>query len=129
MILLDTCVLLYEALQSQPLTQAARAAVDDADRRGELAVLDISLWEIAQLVSVGRLQVACDLQQFIEDCVARRSIRVLPVTARIAALAAGLAMHKDPADRLIAAATLASGARLVTSDGRLREADWLPTVW
>ncbi len=129
MILADTCVVLFEALQSRPLTKAALTALDEADRRGELCVLDITLWEIAQLISVGRLQVAADPHAFIEDCIARRDMRVLPITPAIAAAAARVELHKDPADRLIAAATLVHGASLVTADERLRDAVWLPTIW
>ena len=129
MIVADTCVVLFEALQSRPLSTAALAALADADLRGELCVLDITLWEIAQLISVGRLQVASDPQAFIEDCIARRDMRVLPITPAIAACAARVELPKDPADRLIAAATLVHGAKLVTADERLRNAAWLPTIW
>jgi PIN domain nuclease of toxin-antitoxin system len=129
MILLDTCALLFDVLQSRPLSAAARVAVDAADTSGQLHILDVTLAEIAWLVRGGRLQVDGELKVFLDNSLSRRAVRVLPVTTAIAATAAGLDMHKDPADRLIAAATLVHSAQLVTADELLRDLVWLPTIW
>jgi PIN domain nuclease of toxin-antitoxin system len=95
-----------------------------------LAASDISLWEIAMLIARGRINPATDAVQFIEDIVAARSVRMLPITPNIAVLAQGEAFaHGDPADRLIAATAIAHGAQLVTGDANLKRVRGLRVLW
>lgn len=55
---------------------------------------------------------------------------MFPVTTRIALDSVKLEpFHADPADRLIVATALATGATLVTKDERIREFGLVPTVW
>ncbi|MBN1674851.1 MAG: PIN domain-containing protein [Kiritimatiellae bacterium] len=50
-------------------------------------------------------------------------------TAAIARLAVSMALHADPADRLIAATAAYLGARLVTKDRRLRASAKVKCLW
>ena len=130
MIVLDTHVLVFDALDPGRLTPPAREAIQDASERGVLACADISLWEIAMLLARGRLAVAVEPGQFLSDLVLARGLRILPITPEIAVLAQSERFsHEDPADRLIAATALAHGARLVTADRQLLDVPDLPTVW
>jgi PIN domain nuclease of toxin-antitoxin system len=54
-ILLDTCAIIWDALDPEKLSEAARQAINDADRSGKLLIADISLWEIVMLVKRSRL--------------------------------------------------------------------------
>jgi PIN domain nuclease of toxin-antitoxin system len=130
LILLDTCTLIYDALAPDRLTRAARRALDSGEAEGLLACADISLWEIAMLVSKGRLDPNTDTVTFCHLALDARGVRVLPITPDIAVASTRIDLpHGDPADRLIAATALTHGAVLVTADERLRASNVVATVW
>lgn len=129
MLILDTCALVYDALAPQRLTKRARRAVEEADLVGELACCDISLWEIGMLVARDRLNPGTDAGTFIRLAIESRGLAVLPITPEIGARAAEIGLHADPADRIIAATAIEHGARIVTSDKKLRASPLVPTIW
>jgi PIN domain nuclease of toxin-antitoxin system len=130
-LILDTCALVFDSLDPARLSKKAAAAIALADDAGTLACCDISLWEIAMLVSKGRLDPGTDSQKFIQLFLAARNIKVLPITPEIAAKSAQLYFcpHGDPADRLIAATTILHKSKLVTSDQKLATVADLHIVW
>ncbi len=129
MTLIDTCVLVWDALAPESLSARAAEAVQAADEQRTLCCSDISLWEVSMLVEKGRLDPGTDALTFLRLALAARSVNVLPIQPEIAALSASLPLHGDPADRIIAATALHHGGRLVTADERLRAADEVPTIW
>ena len=130
MILVDTHVLLFDALEPKRLSRAARNALAEGTESGVLACSDISLWEIALLIARGRIRPETDAVQFIDDLVQGRQVTVLPITPKIAVLSqSDTFTHGDPADRLIAATALAHRARLVSADERLRKLKVIDVVW
>lgn len=131
MILLDTCVLIFDALAPERLTDEALRAMEEGDENGSLACCDISLWEIAMLVAKGRLDPGTDTLSFLKLVLASRAIRPLPITPEIAKISAGDALfaHHDPADRLIAATALHYERPLVTCDEALQTVKGLKIIW
>ncbi len=130
MILVDTHVLLFDALEPRRLSRAARHALAEGMESGSLACSDISLWEIALLIARGRIRPETDAVQFIDDLVQHRQVTVLPITPKIAVLSqSDNFTHGDPTDRLIAATALAHRARLVSADERLRKLKVIDVVW
>jgi PIN domain nuclease of toxin-antitoxin system len=130
-LILDTCALIFDALTPERLSAKASAAIKQADKAGRLACADISLWEIAMLISKGRIDPGTDPKTFIQLVLAARAIKVQPVTPEIAAksVQTNFCSHGDPADRLIAATAMLSKARLVTSDKKLADVSGLQIVW
>jgi PIN domain nuclease of toxin-antitoxin system len=127
-VVIDTHVLVQDALEPKRLSARARKALDAGD--GMLAASDISLWEIAMLLAKNRLSVAADAATFIEKLLEARAIRVLPITPRIAVLSQSDEFeHGDPADRVIAATAIVHGAQLVSADARLRKVKGLRVLW
>ena len=119
MILLDTHVALWMIRGDAALGRRARATADAALEKGELAVSAISFWELALLISKGRLRSLDDPREQ-RHLMIRAGIRELPLSGEIAILAAELgALHSDPADRFIAATAIARSATLMTADERL----------
>jgi PIN domain nuclease of toxin-antitoxin system len=59
-ILLDTHVLIFDALAPERPSAAALATIEQGAARGEVAWADISLWETAMLVARGRISPAVD---------------------------------------------------------------------
>lgn len=130
MILLDTCALIFDALTPDRLSSAARKALDRGETEGALACADISLWEIAMLVSKNRLDPGTDSATFCRLALDARGVRVLPITPEIAMVSTRIDLPQgDPADRLIAATALAQAAVVVTVDQRLRRSDAVKTLW
>lgn len=130
MIVIDTQILLYDVLEPKRLSRRAREALAQGTETGTLACSDISLWEIAMLIAKGRIDAGPDAVSFIEATLQSRSVRVLPITPEIAALAQSPQFrHGDPADRIIAATALAQHAPLVSADARLRKLRSLQVLW
>jgi PIN domain nuclease of toxin-antitoxin system len=96
-----------------------------------LAIADISLWEAAKLVELGRLELSVPLAEFFRLAIGPE-LAVLPVNPAIAERVTTLenaGFHKDPADQLIVATALVHGLRLITNDTRIRQWDRLPVLW
>ncbi len=124
MVVLDTNAIVFDALQPARLSRSARSLVERAHAQDDLACCDISLWEIAMLVSRGRLDTGIPALEFLKLAIAARSIRVLAINPEIAGLSMSLseAVGGDPADRLVAATAVFHRATLITTDGVLHRA-------
>lgn len=118
MILLDTHVLVWLDQDNPKLGPKCRTAIDDALAEDDLAVSAISFWEVAMLVAKQRLAIAMALNQWRRDLIAG-GIRELPLDGRVGLLAADLELHRDPADRFVAATATINEATLATADQRL----------
>ncbi len=118
MILLDTHVLVWLDQDNPKLGPKCRKAIDEALAEDDLAVSAISFWEVAMLVARQRLAIAMALNQWRRDLLAG-GIRELPLDGRVGLLAADLELHRDPADRFVAATATINEATLATADQRL----------
>ncbi len=130
MILVDTHVVVWLALDQTHLSKNARAAIDDARRNGDgLAISDISLLELATLSSKGRIRLDISLESFLREVEAR--FIILPISGRACVRALGLpaTYPKDPADRIIGATALVEGLFLLTADREIRRSRALHTIW
>jgi len=131
MIILDTCVIVYDALEPEKLSMKASEMLREGLLTGRLACSDISLWEIAMLISKGRLKPDADPLLFVRKIIAANSMKVLPITPEIAVLAnsGNEFIHGDPADRIIAATALHHKATLITCDSMLQKLKGLKVIW
>ena len=130
MILADTHVVLWLALEPEQLSANALKALKEArERMGGLAIADISLWEIAIAVKRGKVDLESDLSGFLRSV--EETYRVIPVTAEIAERGTQFsrAYPRDPADKLIGATALVHGLQLVTKDDLIRASGEVPVVW
>ena len=130
MILVDTHVVVWLAFDQTQLSRKARAAIDDARKTGDgLAISDISLFELATLVSKGRIRLDISLESFLQEVEAR--FVVLPINGRACVRAIGLpeSYPRDPADRIIGATALIEGMSLLTADLEIRRSKALQVIW
>lgn len=126
MIVLDTHAWFWLVAAPDYLSELAATAIDSAERIGVSA---ISCWEIAMLAEKKRIELDRATPKWLEDVLTSTETVLLPIEPAIAALAAQLPLHGDPADRLIVATAMMGGAKLVTKDQRIRNSGLLLTIW
>jgi PIN domain nuclease of toxin-antitoxin system len=116
-VLLDTHVAHWWSAEPDRVSRVAREAIEAAD---ELAVSDISWFELAWLARNERIIVTIPIGSWLAQLAAQ--VVTLPITPSVATAAVSLpsAFPGDPADRLIYATAIENGIRLVTKDRRLR---------
>lgn len=129
MIVLDTCAIIWDALDASQLTAKAKKAIKRHEN--DLMICDISLWEIAMLIKKGRLVIDGTASGFIQLLLEARNFQIQEITAEIAALSVNLEteISTDPADRLIAATAILCNAPIVSADQRFRKATVVETIW
>jgi PIN domain nuclease of toxin-antitoxin system len=129
-ILVDTHVVVWLAFDQDRISRKARAAIDGARKSANgLAICDITLLELAILVSKGRIRLGVSLESFLREVESR--FVVLPLSGRACARAMGLpaVYPKDPADRIIGATALVEGLPLLTADRAIRGSKTIETIW
>lgn len=122
-VLLDTHALVWLLAGNERLGVRSRKVIEEAAEEGGLYLSAISPWEIAMLVSKGRLMLAQDVGEWIQAALALPGIRLEPLSPEVAVASTRLpgALHPDPADRIIVATARRLEATLVTADGLLIE--------
>ena len=130
MILVDTHVVLWLALEPERVSKNSKAAIDHARKNEDgLAICGITLLEIATVYGKGRVSLEMALESFLREVEAQ--FVVLPISARACArtLTLPASYPKDPADRVIGATALVEGLALVTADAKIRRVRAVRTVW
>ena len=130
MILVDTHVVLWLALEPARISRRAAGVIEETRRSGEgLAISDMTLLEIAVIESKHRIQLSASLETFLAEVESR--FVILPITGRISVRAVGLpaTYPKDPADRVIGATASVEGIPLITADNDIRKSKALRTIW
>lgn len=100
------------------LTKPALRLIDRAAAARCLFVSDISFWEVAMLVSTGRLELAADPVLWLQRAALAPGIQSVPLTRDVLIESTRLAgtPHGDPADRMLIAQAQLLGASLLTCD-------------
>lgn len=121
LLVLDTHVLVWMVSNGPRLGVATARALDKASLEERLRVSAITPWEIAMLVSRGRLTLNADVMDWIGEALDLPGVRVAPLEPEIAIASTRLpfAMRPDPADRMLVATARRMGATLVTADEAL----------
>jgi PIN domain nuclease of toxin-antitoxin system len=129
-IVLDTHVFIWWFENPSRLSKDQRRALKKVGPEQAAHVADISLWEIATLVSLGRLRPTLPLREWFETALERPHLVLYPITPAVASEvdALGAHFHKDPADRLIVATARVLGAPLLTSDERIIKSRAVQTI-
>jgi PIN domain nuclease of toxin-antitoxin system len=131
-IICDTHIPLFWANSPSRLSSRAAAALEKGRHDGQLAIADISLWELALLHERGRLLLPEDVSavEYVSRLLQALRLQVLPISADTAVLSrSALFQHGDPADRLIAATALHGCWPLITADEKLRALPGLHCIW
>ena len=128
--LLDTHILLYWLGDMAKLSARQMKIIQAADAGKPLWVSDISLWEIATLHSLGRIQLQYPLRDWLEAAVAPPLVCRVGISPAVASAVGALpnTFHRDPGDRIIVASTQVLGATLLTHDRRIITSNLVSTL-
>jgi PIN domain nuclease of toxin-antitoxin system len=126
---LDTHVLLWWFEQAS-LSNAHRRTIRKASAAHPLWVSDITLWEIAMLVELGRIRLRLPLREWLDRATAAPLVMRHGISPAVAAEVASFphTFHRDPADRIIVATARVLGATLLTADQRIAKSQLVPTL-
>lgn len=132
MIVLDTHVWVWLVSDPKKLSRKAAAAIDRAvSEKIPIFVSSISVWEVAMLVSRGRLELSMDVRDWVTKSETVPFLTFAPVDNVIALRSVLLPepFHGDPADRLIVATALTKGATLISGDKKILNYGAVKTTW
>lgn len=132
MIVLDTHTLIWWVDSPQKLSKRAKKTIEDHKlKEKSILVSSISTFEIYLLIKKGKLILTSHPDVWLEKIESLPCVHFVPVDNKIAALSVNLTdfSHRDPADRIIIATALHLGAKLVTSDTRIRKYRLVQSVW
>jgi PIN domain nuclease of toxin-antitoxin system len=124
LLVLDTHVWLWAVEgATEKMSQRAVEAVEEAGRRGRVAVSAISVWEVAMLEACGRISLSRPVEEWVRAALRAPGVRLLELTPEIAVESTRLpgGFHGDPADRILAASARVVGGALATRDRALVE--------
>lgn len=114
-LLLDTHIWLWSLREPNRLSRRVQHVLQSEN---ELWLSPISTWEALTLHAKGRIRLHEDPAVWLSSATA--NTREAPLTHEIVLAAQQLAwMHRDPADRFLAATAQVLGLTLVTADERL----------
>ncbi|RLD60869.1 MAG: type II toxin-antitoxin system VapC family toxin [Bacteroidetes bacterium] len=131
MIVVDTHIIIWDALKPESLSQKAKNTIDEANKKDGIIICEVSLWEIAMLIKKKRLEIEIPYLEFIDLVISSNNYILKGITPTIADLSVNLPkeVNQDPADRLICATSIAHKAPLITADRNLLNSKYIKTIW
>jgi len=130
-IVLDTHVWVWWVSGLGRLSAKARRLIGAAVTQKAVYLSSISVWEVAQLVARGRLELTMDVAAWVAKSEALPFLHFIPVDNAIAMKSVQLPgpLLPDPADRIIVATALILGFPLVTRDEKIARSPHVRTIW
>ena len=110
------------------LSARARAALESSETEAYISA--ISGFEISVKHRRGKLELPLPPREWLAQAFAAYSLRELPITLQIAALAPEVAVaHADPCDRMIVATAQLHGIPVMTSDHLIAVCKDIEIIW
>jgi PIN domain nuclease of toxin-antitoxin system len=114
-VVLDTCAVVWAAVQPEQLSPRARAVVDNPGN--DFVISTISVWEVALKVHKKTLDLGFPVAELVRRLRRRENVELVPVDAETWLRSAELPWaHRDPADRAIVALADLRKVPIVTGD-------------
>ncbi len=128
--LLDTHIWIWWLLGDPALSRTQREALDALPPHDRPVISDISLWEFATLVDLGRIEIDGPVEDWLKIAASPATVRVQPITPGIVSEMNRLSenFHRDPADRLIVATSRFLNLPLASHDRKIRSSR-LVSLW
>lgn len=131
MIVLDTHTWIWWVSDPSKLSKKAKDRIDLEMTSRSIYISSISTWEIAMLISKGRLELNKPLDQWLILCERLPFFSFVPVDNAIAVKSVHLpgTLHPDPADRLIISTSILMDATCITKDEKIRNYKYVSSLW
>ncbi len=128
--LLDTHIWIWWIRAFPDLSTFERDALDALPSDNRPTISDISLWEFANLVDLGRIKIKGSVEDWLAVAASPATVIIQPITPAIVSEMTHLpdSFHRDPADRLIVATARVLGLPLATKDRKIRKSR-LTKLW
>jgi PIN domain nuclease of toxin-antitoxin system len=124
--LLDTHTWFWFLIGSDRLPRGLNTLIDQETRDCWLS--PISVWELALLAHRGRVRIDEPFRDWFARAMELLPLREASMNFEVTLMSREVQLpHEDPADHFIASTALVYELDLLTVDGRLTGADWLPT--
>jgi PIN domain nuclease of toxin-antitoxin system len=128
-ILLDTHVLLWWALDPDRLSSAATVTLEAMEERGGYAS-SISIWELGIKVQRSQLELPITVDELARRIERGGVVELVPVETTIWLRTLSLDWsHRDPADRVIVATALMKEVPVLTKDRALHDYGGVECLW
>jgi len=128
-VVLDTHVLLWWAVDPDKLSSGAAASLAAMERHGGFAS-SISIWELGVKIQRGKLEIGISIDEFARRIRKSGIIELLAVNTATWLRSLELDWeHRDPADRVIVATALLQDVPLITADSEIRRFRGVSCVW
>lgn len=120
-LLLDTHVWIWLMEGSEELGSRQQKIINKAAQDGSVSIAAISTWEIATLITKGKIKLEKPLLAWIQKALSLPGVELKPLTPEIAVESSQLPenFHADPADRLIVATSRLHQLTLLTRDQKI----------
>lgn len=113
--LVDTHAFLHMTSDPNRLSRKAKGVIEDRD--SELLLSAASVWEMAIKCSLGKLELAAPLAEFVREQLLATQTSVINVTADHASGVVALPFHhRDPFDRLLVAQASSESIAIISAD-------------
>ncbi|MBU4444954.1 type II toxin-antitoxin system VapC family toxin [bacterium] len=113
----DTHALLWIVDRNSQLSNTAREIYLDEDN--EILISSASIWEMAIKISLKRLIIPGNLQEFVKEHVIGNNIQILNISlSHIYRLETLQYHHRDPFDRLLISQAIEENIPIISSDNR-----------
>ncbi len=128
MILIDTCALLWLAIDQEKLSENAKELIKA--NANKICISAISAFEIGVKTRKKLLKLPLRPEKWFEKATQLHGIEVVPITAEIAMLSTQLPTHHyDPTDRIIIATAMVHNYTILTPDQHIYHYPKIRVVW
>jgi PIN domain nuclease of toxin-antitoxin system len=126
-LLLDTHIWLWSLAEPQRLSRQVTNELDD--RKNQLWLSPVSIWETLLLCRKGRIELPDDFASWLAGALSTLPLIEAPLTFEVARAIPTIRLpHGDPADLFLAASAKAFGLTLVTADRNLIRTEGISVI-
>ena len=131
MILLDTHTWLWWLHDPTQISLPAQNVIEEAEKKNEILISSISVWEIAVKHSLNKLELPFPINEWFELAQQQPGMTIEPLSPLDAIHSANLPgeFHKDPADRILVAIARRYDIPIISRDNKIQNYSHVKTIW